>query len=162
LSATLKFYDILCGRQGHSRSCTRTILHRFMLSTRHIERGSLEHVSELHSLLGNQHPPAIDRINEVVDVELDFQARFADLTVENWASGDKDITLELDKHGDTYLIAILKMWPPGGSRLTLNKLIDQLTDRDFQCQRQRVRPRGKHRPSRSHSKRVVFSSCTAT
>jgi ankyrin repeat protein len=109
-----------------------TILHRFILSTVTIEAISLEHMSEIHALLGNQQHKVNKGFHEVVEMELDFEARFASLDTENWASGDKDITIELDKHGNTCLIAVLKMWSTSEDLRILLKLINQLTtDREF-------------------------------
>jgi ankyrin repeat protein len=113
----------------HKDNSGLTIFHRFLMSTAQTKNISSEIMIELHSLLGFQYHKVNKGCHEVVDVELDFEARLSSLPLEEWASGDADITNELDKHGNTCLIAILKVWPEHRSEQStlLIQLIDQLT-----------------------------------
>jgi hypothetical protein len=102
-----------------------TIAHRFMLWIQDTQLITSEQMSEVDSLLGCQYIG--NNQVDVVDVELDFPARFESLDVKDWASGDADLPIEIDKHGDTCLISILKNWKRPMPVAVLADLIEKLT-----------------------------------
>jgi hypothetical protein len=78
-------------------------------------------------LVGDQHLRDAEIVETIGDADLDFNARFAVAKIEDWANGDTDLAIEIDKNGDTCLLAILKAWPSDTTWDKLLNLIDQLT-----------------------------------
>lgn len=117
---------------SHKDHYGTTIASRFSLSAEITGHTSREILSEIYSLSGNEH--LLLEENGSLPTDLDFGVRCDALPVEDWASGDSDIAIEIDRHGDTCLIAILKRWSFDRCQKNLVALIDKLaTDRELKA-----------------------------
>lgn len=112
-----------CYRDNSGLSVVQT----FLVSIKAVDNILTEQWSEISSLLGNQGLGGNRGNFYGEDRELDFQARFASLPPEKWTNGDADLATELDRHGDTCLIALVKHWPENSDIETLLRLINHLT-----------------------------------
>ncbi|KAH7377509.1 hypothetical protein BKA64DRAFT_688292 [Cadophora sp. MPI-SDFR-AT-0126] len=105
-----------------------TIAHIVFCSVLDSEHIFPEQMTEIYTLVGDRHLGNAEIAETVGDVDLDFQARFAVAEIENWVNGDTDLAIEVDKNGDTCLLAMLKAWPDDLHYRNLLPLVDKLTE----------------------------------
>jgi ankyrin repeat protein len=112
----------ICYRDNYGLSIVQT----FLITIKNVDDIPTEQWSEITSLLGNQSLGDSRGRFYGEDLELDFPTRFASLPPEKWISGDTDLANELDRNGDTCLIALVKKWPENENIETLLRLINHL------------------------------------